>query len=285
MAAATIGRAMPVRYGGLEQFPERASHGGVDYCVAGSRPYALEFANGSDVVCLLLGDIDSTSRFDDGREGPLVFRGETSAFHPGRGNVRVLARSVRHGFVAFAYSDVFQEAISERGLRQCGISGSTNNIGTGPIRHLARYARDRIAAGAMLDPLEIQYLGGMVYVETMRGLRAGRLADASGLSDAAFRRIVDFIEAGLEGAINCESLAGVAGLPLRCVFDGIKARTGLSPYQFVISRRVERARVLLEQSNLPIADVALACGFASQQHLTTTLTRKLGRTPSRIRKN
>ena len=65
----------------------------------------------------------------------------------------------------------------------------------------------------------------------------------------------------------------------------MKARTGMSPYQFVISRRVERARALLENSDLPITEIALVCGFASQQHLTATLSRKLGSTPSRIRRH
>ena len=50
-------------------------------------------------------------------------------------------------------------------------AGSTNNIRQKSIRHLACYARERIRLRRMLDPLEIQYLGGMVYLETVQGLR------------------------------------------------------------------------------------------------------------------
>lgn len=282
---ATIGRAVPVRYRGLEQFPARAKSGGIDFCMAGSTPYALEFSNEADVICLLLGDIVSNTRFDDDREKQFIFHGETTAFHPGHGKVRVAARTVRHGFVAFSYSEGFQGTISDLTLAEWRRAGSANNIHVEAIRHLARYARDKIAANGALDPLEAQYLGGMVYIETLNGLRAGRPTGRLGLSDPGFRRIVDYIDAELGGDISCEALAKVADVPLRTVFAGIKARTGLSPYQFVIDRRIDRARAMLERSDLTIADVALACGFASQQHMTATLSRRLGVTPSRMRRN
>jgi AraC family transcriptional regulator len=282
---AVIGRAVPVRFDGLEQFPIRASYRGVQYCIAESKPYTLEFANDHDVICLLLGDIVSRTRFEDDREKPLIFRGETTAFHPRNGNVRVAASSVRHGFIAFSYSEEFQAAISDRSLKEFREAGSTNNIHQESIRHLARYARDKIMARGALDPLEVQYLGGMVYLETINGLASARTSAPHGLSDASFRRIVEFIDSELENDISCEGLAKAVDLPLRVVFDGMKARTGMSPYQFVIRRRVERARALLEGSDLPITEVALLCGFASQQHLTATLSKKLGRTPSRIRRH
>ena len=64
----------------------------------------------------------------------------------------------------------------------------------------------------------------------------------------------------------------------------MKLRTGLSPYRFVTERRLDRARHLLSTSRLPISEIALACGFSSQQHLTSALSAKLGTTPLKIRK-
>jgi AraC family transcriptional regulator len=280
---ASIGRAQQLRYDGLEQFATRGSYGGISYCVAGSRPYALEFANDADVICLLLGDIVSRTRFEDDREKPLVFQGETAAFHPRHGNVRVAASSVRHGFIAFAYSDEFQATISDRSLKEARKAGSTNNIRLKSIRHLACYARERIRQRRSLDPLEIQYLGGMVYLETLQGLRSVRPVNTVGLSDAEFARISAFIDGELEGDISCARIASAVDLPLRVIFEGMKVRTGLSPYQFVLERRVERAEQLLRQTELSIAEIAFQCGFASQQHLTATLSRKLGDTPHRLR--
>jgi AraC family transcriptional regulator len=280
---AAVGRARELRYDGLEQFPTRGSYGGIDYCVAGARPYALEFANRADVICLLLGDIFSKSKFEDDGEERLVFQGETAAFHPRQGNVRVAASSVRHGFVAFAYSDEFQATISDRSLSEARQAGSTNNIHLKSIRHLARYARERIRLRRPLHPLEIQYLGGVVYLETVQGLRGVRPVSAVALSDSEFSKVSAFVDAELEGDISCAAIARAVDLPLRVIFEGMKARTGLSPYQFVLERRVERALELLRHTDLPIAEIAFQCGFASQQHLTATLSRKLGDTPHRLR--
>jgi AraC family transcriptional regulator len=280
---AAVGRARELRYDGLEQFPTRGSHGGIDYCVAGARPYALEFANRADVICLLLGDIFSKSKFEDDGEERLVFQGETAAFHPRQGNVRVAASSVRHGFVAFAYSDEFQATISDRSLSEARKAGSTNNIHLKSIRHLARYARERIRLRQPLHPLEIQYLGGIVYLETLQGLRAVRSVSAVGLSDSEFSKVSAFVDSGLEGDISCAAIAKAVNLPLRVIFEGMKARTGLSPYQFVLERRVDRALELLRHTDLPIAEIAFRCGFASQQHLTATLSRRIGETPHRLR--
>ena len=138
-------------------------------------------------------------------------------------------------------------------------------------------------SAARSSPLEIQYLGGMVYIETVDGLSDVRPVGRAGLSDAAFRRLTEFIDEEMENDISCEGLARALDLPLRVLFDGIKARTGLSAYQFVLHRRIARAEELLTHSDLAISEIALACGFASQQHLTATLSKKLGNTPRRLR--
>jgi AraC family transcriptional regulator len=282
--ASTIGRATQTVFGGLEQFPVRSHYGEIKYCIAESKPYALEFANESDVICLLLGDIVSNTRFEDDREKPLIFEGETAAYHPRQGNVRVSANMVRHGFIAFSYSSDFQAAVSEQKLHALQKGGSINNIRSGTIAHLSRYAREVIRSRGMLDALQIQYLGGMVYLETMETLLS-EPEDSTGLSDHSFRKLVDFIDSELEHDISCEGLARAINVPLRRIFDGIKQRTGLTPYQFVINKRVDRALQLLENSEISISEIALCCGFASQQHMTTTLSKRLGSTPNQLRKH
>jgi AraC family transcriptional regulator len=42
-------------------------------CIAEAKPYALEFSNTADVICLLLGDISSSTKFEDDCEKPLIF--------------------------------------------------------------------------------------------------------------------------------------------------------------------------------------------------------------------
>ncbi|WP_250564893.1 helix-turn-helix transcriptional regulator [Adonisia turfae] len=59
---------------------------------------------------------------------------------------------------------------------------------------------------------------------------------------------------------------------------------GCSPYQYVLRCRVERAKRLLLQRKLSIADVALTVGFSSQSHLTQHFRRHVGTTPKRFLK-
>ena len=279
------GRARANPFRGLEQFDRRGSAGDVGYCIAGARPYALEFSNDADVICLLLGDISTETKFEDDREKPLVFMGQSSAFHPRGGNVRVRADEVRHGFIAFSYAPAFQEGFDDIDLDRARRAGSRNNIRKRSIDSLARDALGRLRSEDRLKPAEIQSLAALVYVETMRSLDQGRERRRNGLSDHEFKAICEFIDAELGTDITCAKIAAAANVPLRVVFDGLRIRIGVSPYRLVMEKRVERARELLTNSRLPISEIALLCGFSSQQHLTSTLSNKLGKTPQKIRLN
>ena len=235
------------------------------------------------MICLLLGDLITETKFEDDAERPLLFVGASSAFHPRDGNVRVRAGSVRHGFIAFSYGPTFEDTFDDIDLRRMRRAGSRNNIRREAIGALSLYARNRIASGERLGGFEVQALASTLYLETMRSLGVVREDSRNGLSDHEFETIVAYVEAELGNDITCASLANAARAPLRVVFDGMKLRTGMSPYRYVMERRVERACHLLRNSPLPISEIALACGFSSQQHLTSTMTAKLGRTPQQVR--
>jgi len=268
---------------GLEQFHVRGDSDGVGYCIAEAQPYALEFCNSADVICLLLGDINSTAKFEDDHEKPLLFLGDTTAFHPRIGNVRVRAGDVRHGFIAFSYSEDFQGFLDDRSVIGLRRDGSRNNIRNDAIRFLARYVRDRLRRPEVLQPLELQFLAVGTYVETLRQLDAAPAARRGALSDEEFAKLCDYIEDNLERKLSCADLSRAVNMPLHIIYDSVKGRTGRSPYNLVIEKRIERARIMLQQSKASIAEFACACGFSSQQHLTATLSRRLGRTPRRLR--
>ncbi|NJL63867.1 MAG: helix-turn-helix transcriptional regulator [Methylacidiphilales bacterium] len=64
-----------------------------------------------------------------------------------------------------------------------------------------------------------------------------------------------------------------------------KQTTGITPHQYVISLRVEKALSLLKQQQLSIAEIALCCGFAHQGHLSKHFKRVTGFTPKAFRDN
>jgi AraC family transcriptional regulator len=58
---------------------------------------------------------------------------------------------------------------------------------------------------------------------------------------------------------------------------------GLPPHQYVLARRLSRARELLRSTSLPLGEIALACGFASASHFTNRFKQVLGGTPGEYR--
>jgi len=276
--------AEPDAFLGLEQFGVRGSLGDISYCIAGSVPYALEFTNDADVICLLLGDIITETKFEDDHEKPLIFLGQSAAFHPQGGNVRVRASVVRDGFIAFSYPDSFFETFGDVDIGPARRGGSRNNIRKEAIISLSRYVRRRLRSSQHLTPFEMQSLAAHLYHETIHALEL-RGKRRCGLSEQEFAAICDYVEAELSNDISCAQLAAAAGVPLRVLFDGMKLRVGISPYRFIVNMRMARAQQLLRSSRLPIAEIALACGFYSQQHMTATLSAKVGLTPQRIRES
>jgi transcriptional regulator of acetoin/glycerol metabolism len=105
-----------------------------------------------------------------------------------------------------------------------------------------------------------------------------------GLPRYKLRRAVEFVDANLDRVVHLKDMASVAGVSPYHFHRQFKKTTGLTPHQFIVQRRIERAKVLLAQSNLPIIDVAVRVGFVDQSHFTTTFRKLTSMTP-RIYRN
>jgi AraC family transcriptional regulator len=95
--------------------------------------------------------------------------------------------------------------------------------------------------------------------------------------------VLKFIDANLDADLSLEALARLSGVLTHQFVHAFKHKVGEAPHHYVLSRRIEAARVLLGKTESPIADIAYATGFSSQSHMTTTFTRELGTTPAQIR--
>lgn len=99
------------------------------------------------------------------------------------------------------------------------------------------------------------------------------------------RRAMEFIEAHLNEDIGLEHIAVSAGLSTYHFSRGFKRALGQSPYHYLIKRRIERAKHLLAATELSLSETALACGFSSQQHFTSTFAKMVGMAPGRFRQH
>jgi len=114
------------------------------------------------------------------------------------------------------------------------------------------------------------------------GARQG-LRLKGGLAAHQRRRLVEFIDSQLAEPISLGQLAGLCALSEYHFARMFRESFGLPPHQYVLARRLTRARELLRGTTQPLGDIALACGFASASHFTNRFRQVLGGTPGEYR--
>ena len=106
----------------------------------------------------------------------------------------------------------------------------------------------------------------------------------SGLSARRLEAVLGYIGEHLHAALTLRDLAAVAHLSPYYFARRFKESTGLPPHQYIIARRIERAKQLLRgDEELSLAQVAARTGFWDQGHLTRHFKRLVGVTPRRFR--
>lgn len=158
-----------------------------------------------------------------------------------------------------------------------------------PDKQMARMARmleshltvPRFASDMIVDSL----LRAMIAQTGMR-FRAAKSYDGSRhyIAPARLRRIMDYIDANLGLPLTIDVLASEAGLSSYHFARTFRMATGDTPHNFVRLRRLARANELLCADTVPLPEIALACGFSSQAHLTTAFAAEIGITPARLRR-
>lgn len=110
-------------------------------------------------------------------------------------------------------------------------------------------------------------------------------SSAALLTQTKLRGIQDLIESRLHLNLTLQELATETGYSRSHFLRMFRTTTGMTPHRYVLKRRVERARQLLEQVEPTIAEISFICGFSSPAHLTLAFRKELGVTPSEYRRN
>jgi transcriptional regulator GlxA family with amidase domain len=93
-------------------------------------------------------------------------------------------------------------------------------------------------------------------------------------------RVKAYIEANLGGPIRIQDLAAIAQRSSDYFGRAFKCAVGETPHGFIVTCRLRRARELMLESDLPLAEIAVTCGFADQAHLSKAFRRGHGQSPA-----
>lgn len=140
-------------------------------------------------------------------------------------------------------------------------------------------------ARATPDAAVAAHLAGALLAHAERYLQAAAPAPARSprLTPFKLRLVQELVDRRLDEPLTMSELAAAARMSRFHFCRAFKGSTGFSPHEYLMHRRVERCRRLLAETGMPLAEIALECGFSSQAHMTTCFRRLTGTTPNRYR--
>ena len=104
-----------------------------------------------------------------------------------------------------------------------------------------------------------------------------------GLAPARLRKVTEFVQAKIDEDVTLEQMANSVSLSVAHFSQMFRKSTGQSPHQFVLRSRVERAKDMLRTADTRVLDVAVACGFKTQQHFARVFRQMCGVSPTEYR--
>jgi AraC family transcriptional regulator len=169
----------------------------------------------------------------------------------------------------------------------------------GGFELLERYTREDAVISsigmALLGELDSDGPSGRLYAESLTNLLAMHLLrhytsannrpqlSNGGLSGQKLRRVMNFIAENFANDIKLGELAHAAGMSNFHFAREFKRTTGTTPHQYLIRFRIDRAKSLLGNKNLSLAEVGLLSGFSHQSHFTRLFRKITGATPHAYR--
>jgi AraC family transcriptional regulator len=143
-----------------------------------------------------------------------------------------------------------------------------------------------LRSGGVMGKLYAESLAQILVIHLLRhysNLRQPIAAQNRNFTRTQIQQAIDYIHTYLNRDLSLAELASVVNISPTYFASLFKQKMGISPHQYVIRQRVERAKLMLSKTDLAIADIALQVGFSSQSHLTQQFKRLTGMTPRQVR--
>ena len=132
------------------------------------------------------------------------------------------------------------------------------------------------------SPLMTETLGRALVIHLLRfhsNLSAERLEAVPSQPAPRIRRVIEQMRSCIENDLSLSQLAVTSGLSPSQLVRAFRSAMGVPPHQFLRRLRIEKARGLLEQTDLPVIEIALSCGFGQPSHFATSFREATGLSP------
>jgi AraC family transcriptional regulator len=143
----------------------------------------------------------------------------------------------------------------------------------------------------LLDELQSDGAGGKLYIDSLVNLLTVHLLQnytspskkqptvPSKLTEQQVSRVIEYMHANIEREISLEELAAVANMSQSYLNRLFKQATGLSPHQYFINIRIDKAKSLIQSRSFTMAEISAALGFTDQSHMNRHFKRITGLSP------
>jgi AraC family transcriptional regulator len=186
-----------------------------------------------------------------------------------------------------------QLGISDAALMAC----SDGAYGEVELRASRKFSDSRLSA--MVTAVHAEMLAGFpsgrLFLDSVEQAMAVTLVNGhavrhrplqiyrGGLGSARLRRIRELVHAKMEDDLSLDEMAQAVGLSTAHFARMFRKSTGQTPHQFVLRQRLERAQAMLRAPGARVLDVAIACGFKTQQHFAQAFRDLWGVSPTEYR--
>ena len=188
-----------------------------------------------------------------------------------------------------------QLGISDAAL-MASSDGAYGEVGLRPSRKFANPRLSALVAAAHAE-MVAGFPSGRLFMDSVEQAMAVALvkdhavrhrpvqAFRGGLGSARLRRVKELIHAKMEDDLSLDEMARAVGQSTAHFARMFRKSTGETPHQFVLRQRMERAKAMLRAPDARILDVAVACGFKTQQHFAQVFRDVVGVSPTEYRQD
>jgi transcriptional regulator GlxA family with amidase domain len=149
----------------------------------------------------------------------------------------------------------------------------------------------------LFDQLQAQHPATRIYVESLGAAilayieqnygspLQNSVGDTAALAPQRLRLALDYIDANLDGGLSLVDIAKLVQLNVDYFIRAFRQTTGITPYRYVLLRRVERAKALLRESRCSMVEIALLSGFENQSNFNRAFKGMTGLTPGQFKRS